>query len=116
MVLAQHPAAAGQGVLDLGKGGTCGVDADAVLQRDLQDFNYAVQSAGLGIRYRTPVGPIRLDLALSPNPPRFNGFRGTTAELQFGCKNPITGQPVPCQTVRQRINIFQFHFSLGQAF
>ncbi len=32
-------------------------------QRDLQDFDYMVHAVGFGIRYRTPVGPLRLDLA-----------------------------------------------------
>ena len=84
-------------------------------QRDLQDFDYAVQSAGIGLRYRTPVGPIRVDLALSPDPPRFYGFRGTIDQLIVNCKNPVTGQ-TGCATLPQRMNVFQFHFSLGQPF
>ncbi len=75
-------------------------------QRNLQDFNYMVHAFGFGIRYRTPIGPVRLDLALSPNTPRFFGFRGTEEQL-------ILGQG---QLVNQRISIFQFHFSLGQTF
>ena len=75
-------------------------------QHNLQDFDYAVHSYGFGIRYRTPVGPIRVDLSLSPNSPRFFGFRGTQDQLLFGGG----------QQVVQRINIFQFHLSLGQAF
>jgi outer membrane protein insertion porin family len=75
-------------------------------QRNLQDFDYMVQSAGIGFRYRTPIGPIRLDLSFSPDAPRFFGFAGTEQQL-------INGQGVA--TV-QKINAFQFHFSLGQAF
>jgi outer membrane protein assembly complex protein YaeT len=75
-------------------------------QRNLQDFDYAVHSYGLGIRYKTPVGPIRVDLSLSPNSPRFLGFKGTQEQLLFGGG----------QQVVQRINVFQFHLSLGQAF
>jgi outer membrane protein insertion porin family len=75
-------------------------------QQNVQDFDYMVQSVGIGFRYRTPIGPIRLDLAFSPNSPRFIGFEGTQEELLFG-----QGR----QTL-QRINQFQFHFSLGQAF
>ena len=82
-------------------------------QRDLSDFNYMVQAAGFGIRYRTPIGPIRVDIALSPNSPRFFGFQGDESTL-LACSAP--GSATPCQSVRQRINIFQFHFSLGQAF
>ena len=75
-------------------------------QNNLQDFNYAVQTFGFGIRYHTPIGPISLDLAFSPNSPNFYGFQGTYDQLLFG-----TGEKV-----QQRINRFQFHFSLGQAF
>jgi outer membrane protein insertion porin family len=70
------------------------------------DFDYMVHAVGFGVRYRTPIGPVRLDLAYSVNPPRFVGFDGTRAELLAG-----TG------TFReQRINSLQFHFSLGQTF
>ncbi|MGA8027296.1 MAG: BamA/TamA family outer membrane protein, partial [Bryobacteraceae bacterium] len=75
-------------------------------QRNLQDFNYLVQSAGVGIRYRTPIGPIRVDLSFSPDAPRFFGLKGTEQDY-------LNGTAVA--TV-QKINAFQFHFSLGQAF
>ena len=75
-------------------------------QRNNQDFDYMVQGFGFGIRYRTPIGPIRVDFSLSPNSPRFYGFQGTYDQLLAG-----TGT-----LTNQRINIFQFHFSLGQTF
>jgi len=75
-------------------------------QRDLADFDYMVHAAGLGFRYRTPLGPVRLDLAYTFNPPRFVGFKGTREELLFGGG---------VRTLQQ-IGHFQFHFSLGQAF
>ncbi|HSU29835.1 MAG TPA: BamA/TamA family outer membrane protein [Bryobacteraceae bacterium] len=75
-------------------------------QRNLQDFNYMVQSAGVGIRYRTPIGPIRVDLSFSPDAPRFYGLKGNEQDLINGT--------APSQV--QKINAFQFHFSLGQAF
>jgi outer membrane translocation and assembly module TamA len=65
-----------------------------------------VQGIGFGIRYNTPIGPIRVDFSLSPNSPRFFGFQGTFDQL-------LTGQG---KLTNQRINIFQFHFSLGQTF
>jgi len=82
-------------------------------QRDLKDFNYMVHAVGFGIRYRTPVGPIRIDLAVSPNSPRFFGFQGSRDEL-LTCSAPAS--MTPCRSVAQRISVFQFHFSLGQAF
>jgi outer membrane protein insertion porin family len=70
------------------------------------DFNYMVQSAGIGIRYQTPIGPVRLDFSFSPNAPRFVGLKGTLEDL-------INGTAI---TTAQKINAFQFHISLGQAF
>lgn len=75
-------------------------------QRNVQDFDYMVHAVGFGIRYRTPVGPVRFDLGFSPNSPRFFGFKGTREELVQG-----TGVRLV-----QRINQLQFHFSLGQTF
>ncbi|MGH9583560.1 MAG: BamA/TamA family outer membrane protein, partial [Bryobacteraceae bacterium] len=75
-------------------------------QRNLQDFNYMVQDLGLGIRYQTPVGPVRVDLSFSPDAPRFFGLKGTLQDY-------LNGSAVA--TV-QKINAFQFHISLGQAF
>jgi outer membrane protein assembly factor BamA len=75
-------------------------------QRDLRDFSYMVQSVGFGIRYRTPIGPFRLDLSFSPNAPRFFGLKGTEEDL-------VNGTAI--STV-QKISAFQFHLTLGQAF
>jgi outer membrane protein insertion porin family len=76
-------------------------------QRGLTDFDYMVHAVGFGFRYRTPIGPVRLDLAYSPNSPRFVGFEGTREDL-------LLGKGIP--NVLQRISRFQFHFSLGQSF
>ncbi|MDP9114130.1 MAG: BamA/TamA family outer membrane protein [Acidobacteriota bacterium] len=86
-------------------------------QNSNQDFNYMVQAVGFGIRYKTPVGPIRVDLSYSPNSPRFVGFSGTRDQL-LQCNPNLTTPPNPafCVGVPQRINAFQFHFSLGQTF
>ncbi len=78
-------------------------------QRGVTDFDYMVQAAGVGIRYRTPVGPIRVDLGYALNPPAFIGFKGSRDQLLA----PVID---PSLRVYQRLNHFQFHFSLGQTF
>lgn len=83
-----------------------------VKQRDLQDFDYMVHAVGFGIRYRTPVGPLRMDLAYSINPPKFVGFKGTEQDLVDAGVNP-------CATglcTQQSVSHFQFFFSIGQTF
>lgn len=85
-------------------------------QRNLQDFDYTVHAAGFGVRYKTPVGPIRADFAYSINPPSFNGFNGTPQEL-LQC-NPNAPNPslTYCTPSQQSISHFQFFFSIGQTF
>ena len=82
-------------------------------QKSIEDFNYAVQAPGFGIRYKTPLGPVRVDLAYSLNPPRYSGFSTslTIQDLVNHCS------PLPaCPTGPQQLNHFQFFFSIGQAF
>jgi outer membrane protein assembly factor BamA len=86
-------------------------------QRDLQDFDYMVHAVGFGIRYKTPVGPVRLDLAYSINPPSFVGFKGTLNDLLKCNPNlPASELPAACQGQTQNISHFQFFFSIGQTF
>ena len=86
-------------------------------QKSLQDFDYTTHAAGFGVRYRTPVGPVRVDLAYSINPPSFNGFGGTPAQL-LQCNPNVdpASQPSYCTPSRQSVGHFQFFFSIGQTF
>ncbi len=77
-----------------------------VHQNGLEDFNYMVHAVGFGLTYHTPLGPVRVDLAYSINPPTFNGLKGTYQEL-------ITGKATPAI---QSVSHFQFFFTIGQAF
>ena len=56
----------------------------AFRQKNIQDFDYMVQSVGFGIRYHTPIGPIRVDFSLSPNSPRFFGSRAPSTSCWRG--------------------------------
>ena len=92
-------------------------------QKNLQDFNYIVHAIGLGFRYHTPIGPVRVDLSFSPNSPKFVGYKGSledflNPETRGNLPRVTGGSPTspPSPRVTQRINQFQFHFSLGQAF
>lgn len=85
-----------------------------VHQRNLDDFDYMVHAVGFGVRYRTPIGPLRLDLAYSINPPRFFGFNGTEQDLINAGVNPCSN--VPNQCTQTGVSHFQFFFSIGQTF
>jgi outer membrane protein insertion porin family len=73
----------------------------------ITDFDYMVHAIGFGLRYKTPIGPLRLDIAYAINPPTFYGFTGTQQDL-------IT--PGAGERTLQHLSHFQFHFSLGQVF
>jgi outer membrane protein assembly complex protein YaeT len=77
---------------------------------DPTDFNYSVHAAGFGIRYKTPIGPVRLDLAYSINPPAYYGYAGSFQEL-VSCTASNT-----CTRELLSISHFQFSFSIGQTF
>ncbi|HEX4773220.1 MAG TPA: POTRA domain-containing protein [Bryobacteraceae bacterium] len=80
-----------------------------------QNFNYAVQAAGFGIRYKTPLGPIRVDLSYALNPPRYEGFStSTTTQDLLNC-GTLNTTPA-CTPGPQRLSHFNFFFSIGQAF
>ena len=86
-------------------------------QRNLQDFDYTVHADGFGLRYKTPVGPFRVDLSYSINPPAYEGFSGTPAQLlQCNPNEPLSALPGYCQPSKQAISHFQFSISIGQTF
>jgi outer membrane protein insertion porin family len=86
-------------------------------QKSQQDMNYAVQAAGFGIRYKTPLGPVRLDLSYVLNPTRYEGF-STSESFQdlISCRPEDIGVKPNCKPGPQRLGHFQFFFSIGQAF
>jgi outer membrane protein assembly factor BamA len=61
-------------------------------------FNYFSHALGLGARYRTPVGPIRVDFSYNLNPPIYPIITGNDA--------PKVGEG----------SHFNFFFSIGQSF
>jgi outer membrane protein insertion porin family len=84
-------------------------------QHNLRDFDFMEHAVGFGIRYRTPVGPVRVDLGYSVNPPYYYGFKGTEQQLRDAGPNPCPpNAPNLCQV--QHVSHFQFFFSIGQTF
>lgn len=68
---------------------------------DFNDFSHAV---GLGLRYHTPIGPIRGDFSYNLNPPIYPVFVNYTAGVPV--TNPHVGSA----------GHFNFFFSIGQSF
>jgi len=64
------------------------------------NFNYYSHAVGLGLRYGTPVGPIRVDFSENLNPPIYPVFDDYTGAA------PYVGQA----------SHFNFFFSIGQSF
>ncbi len=88
-----------------------------VRQPSLDDLDYMVHAVGFGLRYRTPIGPVRADLAYSINPPSFFGFSGTQQDLINAGVTPCSPPAgVPNQCTVQRVSHFQFFISIGQTF
>jgi outer membrane protein assembly factor BamA len=65
-------------------------------------FNYFSHTPGLGLRYHTPVGPIRVDFSYNLNPPIYP----VTYDYAHPSVPPHVGEG----------NHFNFFFSLGQTF
>lgn len=86
-------------------------------QSSIQNFNYSVQAPGFGVRYKTPLGPVRVDLAYALNPPSFEGFSTSlTIQQLIDCHPGAAGNPSYCTPSPQRLSHFEFFFSIGQAF
>ncbi len=67
------------------------------------NFNYFSHAIGLGVRYKTPVGPIRLDLSYNLNPPYYPQYPGY----------PADSSTPPTSAQASHVNFF---FSIGQSF
>jgi outer membrane protein insertion porin family/translocation and assembly module TamA len=57
------------------------------------------QAVGTGLRYRTPIGPVRVDLGYNLNPPVF----------------PVN-QPSSGPAYSEHVRHFNYFFSIGQTF
>jgi outer membrane protein insertion porin family len=71
------------------------------------NFNYFSHTLGLGARYKTPVGPIRVDLGYNLNPPHYPVIPTQNANGTY------VNNAVPSSQVGSHFNFF---FSIGQSF
>ena len=72
------------------------------------NYNYMSHALGLGVRYQTPIGPLRLDFGYNLNPPFFPSFTNIVVNKQNGNRTGQFGF--------QRAGHFNFSFSIGQSF
>jgi len=61
------------------------------------NYNYISHAIGLGVRYKTPIGPVRFDFGYNLNPPKFPSKEGSVF-------------------VPQQARHFNVFFSIGQTF
>ncbi len=87
------------------------------VQRDIQDFDFMVHAVGIGIRYKLPVGPVRVDLGYSINPPRYYGIPKGYTEQDLINLGPNPCPPnAPNVCIAQKLSHFTYTFSIGQTF
>ncbi len=72
-----------------------------VSQNSPTDFDYTVHAVGIGFRYKTPVGPLRVDFGYALNP------------TEFQVQSQVNGKTV---TGVQQLSRFQYFIGIGQTF
>jgi len=70
------------------------------------DYNFISHAIGVGVRYKTPIGPVRFDFGYNLNPPRFPETENIL--LPNGNKGTLF--------VPQQVGRFNVFFSIGQTF
>ena len=88
--------------------GTTGVaNAACMTNFDNSGYDYTSHALGIGLRYKTPIGPLRFDFGYNLNPTNyFQEAPGATISQ--------TGQPSAFET--QGLRHFNLFFSIGQPF
>jgi outer membrane protein insertion porin family len=70
------------------------------------DYSYISHAVGVGVRYKTPIGPVRFDFGYNLNPPAFPSTQTVTDK---------TGKTTTI-FVPQHASHFNVYFSIGQSF
>jgi outer membrane protein assembly complex protein YaeT len=74
---------------------------NCVTSFDNSGYDYTSHAVGLGLRYKTPIGPLRFDFGYNLNPPAYITGYTSTATTPF---------------LPERLGHFNFFFSIGQPF
>ena len=87
------------------------------------NFSYVSHAIGLGVRYKTPIGPVRFDFGYNLNPPAFPSCQATPSSSGQGtstyCVSNTTspnGTSTLPYFVPQHASHFNVYFSIGQSF
>jgi len=78
------------------------------------NYNYISQAIGVGLRYKTPIGPVRFDFGYNLNPPAF-----PTCQTVPNSRNPLPTSSCPSSSpffLPQQLSHFNVFFSIGQTF
>jgi outer membrane protein insertion porin family len=86
------------------------------------DYSYISHAVGVGVRYKTPIGPVRFDFGYNLNPPAFPSCQAVPsvngqAQSSY-CVNATTsnGTATLPYFVPQHTSHFNVYFSIGQSF
>ncbi len=87
------------------------------------DYSYISHAVGVGVRYHTPIGPVRFDFGYNLNPPAFPSCQATpryNGEVKSAyCVNNSVGTngiPTLPYFLGQHTSHFNVYFSIGQSF
>jgi len=82
------------------------------------DFSYVSQAVGVGVRYKTPIGPVRFDFGYNLNPPAFPSCQAKASfagQASSSYCNTNSQNSLP-YFVPQHASHFNVYFSIGQSF
>jgi len=86
------------------------------------DFSYVSNAVGIGVRYKTPIGPVRFDFGYNLNPPAFPSCQAPSSAGSPSAYCATNTMPGPGQPptlpyfVPQHAPHFNVYFSIGQSF
>ena len=82
------------------------------------DFSYVAHALGIGVRYKTPIGPVRFDFGYNLNPPAFPSCQATPGTMGQAPSNycQVNSNKSLSYFVPQHASHFNVYFSIGQSF